>query len=312
MFSNYDMRDAFITSLYDYAKANKDIVMISNDFGAPALDKFRVDLPDQFINGAISEQNIISVAAGMAKSGKKVIVYSIATFISLRALEQIKIDLCVMNLPVIILAVGTGYAYPMDGPTHHATEDIAILRSLSNMSIYSPSDSNLASSLADLVNNTQGPAYIRLDRGKLPRLHKIPIDISNGFFVSGEGTDIAIIATGGMVHRANEVANLLKQDGINVAIIDLFRIKPIKVKILSKELTKYKALTSIEEHTINGGVGSIVAETVADSGLQKPLFRNAINDELLYAYGARDYLHKNRELDAESLAKKIKKWFQSL
>jgi transketolase len=180
------------------------------------------------------------------------------------------------------------------------------------MSIYSPSDSNLASSLADLVNNTQGPAYIRLDRGKLPRLHKIPIDISNGFFVSGEGTDIAIIASGGMVHRANEVANLLKQDGINVAIIDLFRIKPIKVKILSKELTKYKALTSIEEHTINGGVGSIVAETVADSGLQKPLFRNAINDELLYAYGARDYLHKNRELDAESLAKKIKKWFQSL
>ena len=124
MKTNATMRDAFITRLYRKAKKNPDIIFCSTEFGAPSLDVFRRDLPKQFVNLGISEQNLISVAAGLTLGGKKVFVYTIASFITLRCYEQIKIDLCAMNLPVTIIGVGTCYSYAVDGPTHHATEDI--------------------------------------------------------------------------------------------------------------------------------------------------------------------------------------------
>ena len=312
MYSKFDMRDAFITALYDLAVNDPNVIILSNDFGAPALDRFRNDLPKQFINAAISEQNIISTAAGLAKGGKRVVVYSIATFITLRALEQIKIDLCVMNLPVTILAVGTGYAYSTDGPTHHATEDIAVMRVLSNMKIYSPSDANMSAALVGTIGNLSGPQYIRLDRGKYPTKHLASNLTGDGFAVwrESQNPSVALVSTGGMSHRALAVSEALSSMGIASLVIDLYQLKPIKPELLSLALRKCKAVVTVEEHTQNGGIGSIVAELIADQNLLIPLKRIAIKDEHLYAYGVRDKLHLDRGLDAQTISEDVKNFLQ--
>ena len=312
MLPNLDMRDSFLTELYDVASRDSNIVILSNDFGAPALDKFRIDFPAQFVNAAISEQNMISTAAGMAKGGKKVIVYSIATFVTMRAYEQIKIDLCVMKQPVTILAVGAGYAYSTDGPTHHATEDISIMRALSNMTIYSPSDSVIASALGRNFGAETGPTYIRLDRGKYPALRKEDVDFSAGLEVlSASGTSIAIVSNGMMVHRALEVAADLSAAGVDARVIDLFRLKPLDASALAKAIEPVFAVVSLEEHTLNGGLGAIVAETMADANVVKPLKRIAIADNKLYGYGMRDRLHKDRGLDRKSVTIEILSWIRA-
>jgi len=308
MTAKMDMRDSFITALYDVAKQDPDVLILSNDFGAPSLDRFRADLPKQFINAAISEQNMVSTAAGLAKDGKKVIVYSIATFVTLRSLEQIKIDLCVMNVPVTILAVGTGYAYSTDGPTHHATEDIAILRTLSNMTIYSPADSTTAAALANNFGKATGPTYLRFDRGKWNSLYDANHDFSAGMSVVRPGKQIALVSTGIMVHRALEVAEDLAAHGIDARVIDLYRLKPLPVEAFRQALTDVDAVVSIEEQTKNGALGGLVAETMADLGLVKPLKRFAIDDDKLYDYGMRDRLHKERGLDRASIASSLVSW----
>lgn len=312
MYSKFDMRDAFITALYDLAINDPDVIILSNDFGAPALDRFRNDLPNQFINAAISEQNIISTAAGLAKGGKRVVVYSIATFITLRALEQIKIDLCVMNLPVTILAVGTGYAYSTDGPTHHATEDIAVMRVLSNMKIYSPSDANMSATLAGTIRNLTGPQYIRLDRGKYPTKNLVGNITSDGFAIWSESQNpsVALVSTGSMSHRALAVAETLSSMGIASLVIDLYQLKPLKPEPLSLALLKCKTVVTLEEHTQNGGIGSIVAELIADQNLLIPLKRIAIKDEHLYDYGVRDKLHLDRGLDVQTISEDVKNFLQ--
>jgi transketolase len=306
--SELDMRDAFINELYVRAKSDKNIIFLSGEYGAPSLDKFREDLPGQFINAAISEQNMISVAAGLALNGKRVYVYSIASFITLRCYEQIKIDLCCMKLPVTIIGVGTCYAYSVDGPTHHATEDIAIMRALANMQIYSPSDSNMTAALVDVSLRTLTSIYVRLDKGKYPLLYGQNCDVLPGYNVIGEGEDLCIIATGTMVHRATEIADELKKHSVQTRIIDMYRLKPIDAESILRALGKSKRVITIEEHTINGGLGSIVADIMTDKSLMIPLKKIAIQDNLLYAYGNRERLHRERRLDSDSVVKIITEW----
>ncbi len=294
------MRDAFISSLFELAKNNKDIIFISDEFGAPALDRFREELPGNFINGGISEQNIISVAAGLSLAGRRVYVYGISVFVTLRCLEQIKIDLCAMKLPVTIVGVGTCYSYSADGPTHHATEDISVMRSLAGMSVYSPSSSHMAGLLAGESLRFGTSAYIRLDRESCDKPFG-EIDISKGFSAGGEG-DIALIATGNMVRVAVSAALILKKTGISVKIIDLFRIKPLNADGLYEEIREVKGVVTLEEHTLSGGLGGLIAEFLFDTGLLKPLKRIGISDELLYSYGKREELHRERGLDPDSVA----------
>lgn len=311
MMPKYDMRDSFLSELYNVAARDRDVLILSNDFGAPTLDKFRADFPKQFINAAISEQNMVSTAAGLAKDGKKVIVYSIATFVTLRSLEQIKIDLCVMNVPVTILAVGTGYAYSTDGPTHHATEDIALLRTLSNMSIFSPSDSVTAASLGANFGRAKGPTYLRFDRGKWNSLYDEKYNFTEGLAVLKPGKRIALVSTGIMVHRALEVAQDLGAQGIDAQVIDLYRIKPLPAAALRQALSGVDAVATIEEQTRNGALGGLVAESMADLDIVKPLKRFAIDDDKLYAYGTRDRLHKERGLDRAFIAATLTTWLDN-
>ena len=179
---NKFQRDAFIDTLFEYAKNDKKILLLSNDQGAIALDNFREKIPNQYINLGVSEQNIIGVAAGLTKEGFNCFVYSIASFIINRAIEQIKIDLCNMKLPVKIFGVGSGYSYAVDGPTHHATEDIGLLNLMPNMQIFSPSDSLSVETIVKSLIKTNSPAYVRLDREMCsPIYNKSNFYLSNGF-----------------------------------------------------------------------------------------------------------------------------------
>lgn len=302
--SNVDMRDAFIRLLFERAREDRNIMFLSSEYGAPSLDRFRAELPAQFVNTAISEQNLISVAAGMALGGKNVFCYSIASFITLRCLEQIKIDLCAMNLPVTIIGVGPAYAYSADGPTHHATEDIAIMRALANMQIYSPADSDAAAGLVDTCLGSSGPLYLRLDKGKYPLIRSGDGYPDPGFSLVREGRDVCIIATGMMVHKATEIADQLRASSVDAGVVDLYRLKPVAEE-LAEVLCGYDRLVSVEEHTINGGLGSIIAEIIVDKGMHNSLRRLGIADDKLYCYGIRDALHQERHIDTGHIVQLI-------
>ena len=295
------MRDAFIRRLFERAKGDANIIFVSNDFGAPSLDRFRRELPDQYINAGIAEQNIIAVAAGLAMAGKKVFVYSIASFITLRCFEQLKLDICCHRLPVTIIGVGACYSYPEDGPTHHATEDIAIMRTLAGMEIYSPADAGTAEELVDVVLQQRAPSYVRLDKFLSP-----PLGLGqNGLREFGCGRKLALLATGVMVHRALEVSQRLKEQGYEVTVVDLYRLKPLNSERLKHLLPEFEALVSLEEHTVNGGLGSLLAEFMVDHGLSVPLRRFAIDDESLYAYGSRELLHGLTGLNCDAIERAI-------
>lgn len=307
--SNFDMRDNFFVMIYNLMSKDKNIVILSNDMGAPKLDIIKQKFPNRFYNMGITEQNIISVAAGLASTGKKVIVYSISTFISLRALEQIKLDICVMNLPVIILTVGAGYAYAVDGPTHHAIDDVSVINSLGNTNIFCPSEPNQLLDMVSYIFNQKGLKYIRLDRGKWPKIKDISQkNLKEGFRTLGNSKDVCLISTGTMVHRAIEIQKDLINLNIDSTVIDVFRLKPLNQNIIGKKLSKFKYLCIIEEHTINGGLSSIIlTQTVNHLKKNSKIIICSIKDEDIYTYGKRDKIHNDIGLDKSSIIKKIKK-----
>ena len=211
--SNKDIRDAFFDRLYDIAGEDKNVIFLTADMGAFSLVKFKKDLPKQFINVGVAEQNMVSIAAGLTLTGKKVFIYTIIPFATLRCYEQIKIDICAMNLGVTIVGIGAGLSYGSDGPTHHGTSDIAVMRTLPEITILNPSDSVAAEKCAEIAYKSNAPVYIRLDRGKLPLIYEQnKSDFSDGISEVKEGDDLTIISSGVMVQQAVKAAEKLRNN----------------------------------------------------------------------------------------------------
>ncbi len=301
------MRDFLIDEIYKIANNDKDVILISNEQGAKSLDKFRKDLPNQFINAGISEQNIISVAAGLSKFKKKVFVYSISSFITLRSFEQIKIDLNIMNLPVIIFGVGASCSYDTAGPTHHSIDDVSILRTLKNINLYSPTDNNVLRNIFNILKRKPKLSYLRLDRMNLDVISKKDVQIKDTFQVFGKKTKNAIISTGYATHVMNELRTDLLKNNVNVTLIDIFQIKPINENKLKLYLKNFKNIIVIEEHTKHGGLGSVISEIKSDHNLKFNLQRFGIKDENLYTYNSREKIYKTNKIDKNSIKKKILK-----
>ena len=311
--SNVDMRDAFFDELYRIARQDKRVILLSADFGAPSLDRFRRDLPGQYINVGISEQSMVSIAAGLALSNKIVYMYAISPFATLRCYEQIKIDLCTMNLSVTAVGVGAGFAYGSAGPTHHSIEDIAVMRALPSMMVLSPSDSIMAAGLAKITYEAAGPKYIRLDRGKTPLFYSDSNDnFNSGLTVIKKSRDVYIISTGTMLQRALEVSDELAKQAIDSGVIDLYRLKPVNTSLFLDVVKESKKIVSLEEHLINGGIGSIVAEVLSDVEIYKPLKRIAIHDEHCFGYGDRESLQICCGLDVANVISMIVKWHKNV
>jgi transketolase len=303
-----DMRDACFEELRKIAAADRNVIVLTDDMGAFALDQLKKELASQYFNMGIAEQNIVSVAAGLALGGKRPFIYGISTFVTMRCYEQIRVDLCCMNLPVTIIGSGAGYTYGSDGPTHHATQDIAIMRALPEMTLFNPSDPVMTAAVVRMAYKYSGPAYIRIEKGILPCLYAEQHDFQRGFDVLRPGRDIMIVATGVMVHSALRVVEELSKHSLDVGVVDLYRIKPIDEGALSSSLRQAKRLITIEENSIIGGISSLIAEIMAGRSRPIPLQRIALHDRFCYEYGSREWLHAYQGLDVKSLAKTILEW----
>lgn len=300
-----DIRDAFFDTLYEIALKDSNVILLVADMGAFSLEKFRKDLPDQYINVGIAEQNLVNVASGLAIGGKKVFIYAIAPFIIQRCYEQIKVNLSGMKLPITILGIGGGITYSNDGSTHHAVQDIANMRALPGMNIISPSDSVSFSRAAYDSYTSDYPTYVRLDKGVVSELYDSVNDTSNGISELRTGKDILLISTGLMTHTALRVTESLKEFGFNAGVIDIYRILPLNKDLILNLIKKYSHIVTLEEHYIYGGIGSIIQELLAEMHSEKFLFAFAIKDIEISGYGSREWMCEQYGLDSKSIIDKI-------
>ncbi len=303
-----DIRDAFFDMLYQYAQTDTKVIVLTADMGAQSLEQLKHDFPRQYINTGIAEQNMISIAAGLALSGCKVFAYGIIPFVTFRCFEQIKVDLCSMHLPVTIIGVGPGVTYASDGPTHHGTHDISVMRVLPGITILNPSDSALAQECANICYQTPSPTYVRIDKGIFPQLYSSPVDCTPGLHLLRKGTDLTIIATGTIVHTALDVAKKLDNFSISSSVIDLYRIKPLNAQKLIEYCSQTNAVVSLEEHTLAGGLGSIIAECLNDHQMTLPLKRIGFPDEHCLCAGERKTIQENYGLSTELICNTITSW----
>lgn len=304
------MRDAFIGTLCDRMKSDSSIFFLAADLGAPALDRMRSENPDRFINVGIAEQNLINVASGLALEGFSVYTYAIAPFITMRAYEQVRVNLAISSqirpVNVTMLGLGGGVSYQVSGPTHHCLEDLAIMRLLPNIGVYCPSDWVTAAALVDHTRNTGTPQYIRFDGKALPALYADPaaVDLRSGFATLTPGADICLLSTGYMTHRALKVA----QEHPGTAVIDLYSLKPCNEAALARALTPFRHVITMEEAFINnGGLDSLATKVVREHELGCRLHPIGVNDRYVFDLGSRDRLHAINGMDEATVSSLIER-----
>jgi len=305
------MRTTFVNCLFQRAAIDEDIFLITADLGFSVFENFAKTYPDKFLNAGISEQNAVSVAAGMALSGKKVYVYSIIPFITMRCFEQIRIDVAYMNTNVKLVGVGSGYAYGPQGSTHHAIEDIAVMRALPNMTVCCPSDPIEARGLINESFSYKGPMYIRLARNNEPHIHQENIVVKIGKAnVVTEGSDFVIFTTGNILDLGIAIATNYFQKGKNIRVVSMPTIKPIDYEYITQVVKDRIPILTLEEHNIIGGLGSAVAEIVAETGINVPFKRIGIPDVYQHAVGDEDFLRKavNMQGNAENFINAVFGW----
>lgn len=297
-----DMRDSFFEELFRVASKDKNVLLLMADQGAHSMKKFEEKIPRQLVNVGIAEQNMISVAAGLALCGKKVFVHAISNFTTIRCYEQIKVDLSIMDLPVTIAGVGAGFTYGSDGPTHHANQDIAAMRAIPGMRILNASDSVSLSAFPHLAYRLPQLTYIRFDKGNVPALYDASHNFLEGLSEIKKGDNTVIVSTGIMVHHAVTIANDLG----NLGVIDMYRLKPVPEKKLSTVLSRYKNIVVLEEHLAYGGLATIIADFLADTHMNKRFMRIGLPDAHSFVYGTREHMQEGVGLSYAQIIRKLK------
>lgn len=301
------MRDAFVARLHLLASQDKRINLITGDLGFGVLEKFASEFPDQFLNAGVAEQNMTGIATGIALEGKIVFTYSIGNFPTLRALEQIRNDAAYHDANVKVIAVGGGFSYGALGMSHHATEDIAILRALPQVTVVSPGCVWEAEEAANALVNVPGTAYLRLDKSNAGNTNFI-----GERFVLGkmrrlrEGTDAALFATGGILGVALDVADRLYRLGINLRVYSVHSLRPFDEEELYSAVRECGACFTLEEHVVQGGLGGLIAENCLEAGAHPRLFyRFGLRGGYSSIVGSQEYLRKRFGLDADTVASQI-------
>ncbi len=302
------MRNAYLSALYELAKNNKQILVLVADIGAIVFDKFRADFPDRFINFGVAEPNMITAAAGMASCGKIPFTYTITPFITMRTYEQIRNDVCLQKMNVKIVGVGAGFVYSTLGPTHHAIEDIAIMRVLPNMTILSPADPLEAKKATIAAAQVEGPVYLRLGTSKEPDVYQHDYDFTIGQGVKlKDGKDATIIATGSIVHDALRAVKELEEENISVRLINIHTIKPIDKEIILQAARETKLILTVEEHNIEGGFGSSVADVILEGNdIPIKFKRLGVNDTFCSYYGTHQELKSHYGIAKEDIIREVK------
>lgn len=299
------MRDTFVKTLIDEAKKNPNIELITGDLGFGVLQPFIDTLPNQFTDCGIAEQMMTSVAAGMAREGKVVVNYSIGNFPTLRCLEQIRNDCCYHNANVKVVAIGGGFTYGSLGMSHHATDDISVMRGLPGLTILAPGDAYESEACTRYMLHTDGTFYLRLDRGGGLPIHNHEFDISkivSGLEIREYMKDAVILSTGGILSVANEVSKNLE-----ITLYSFPMVKPLCKETIEKLAKKYSHIITLEENNVLGGFGSAVCEIVAEmNGPKAVVHKIGINDCYSTIVGSQTYLRDVYGLSPEKVEATIK------
>jgi transketolase len=288
------MRTTFIETLCELAAHDERVWLLTGDLGYSVLERFAERFPARYVNVGVAEQNLIGLAAGLARCGKVPFVYSIANFPTLRCLEQIRNDVCYYDSPVKVVAVGGGFAYGAQGYTHHGIEDLAILRALPNLTVVAPADPVETRLATRALAAWPGPCYLRLGKANEPVVHTREPAFELGKAVPVRpGRDVTLISTGGMLKETVEVADRLAGEAIEARVLSMHTVKPLDADAVLRAARETGAIVTVEEHRLTGGLGSAVADVVAQ-GLTRPCcFRKfGIPDELSHAVGGQAYLKR--------------------
>jgi transketolase len=301
------LRETFFRTIETLAEDDKDIVILTGDLGFRLFDSFRARYPARFYDVGVAEANMIGVAAGLALSGKTVYCYSMAPFLVMRAYEHIRIDVAYHNINVILVGVGGGFTYGLEGYTHFSLEDIALMRSLPHMKVIVPADQSETRCLARLSSSHQGPMYIRLGRTGEPQVHANEPDFQIGkAMVLAQGRDVAIFAVGNMVFVAKQVIEKLSTHHISATLINMHTVKPLDMDAVREAAESHRAIFTVEEHNISGGLGSAVAEALAEANY-RGVFKRIGVDGLKDVVGNADHLRSVYGLSPEAIYSDILK-----
>ena len=303
------MRDAFVQGLMMEMAADDRIVLITGDLGFGVLRPVKERYPDRLINAGIAEQSMVGLAAGLAATGRKVVVYSIGNFPTLRPLEQIRNDCAYHGAEVKIVCVGGGFVYGSLGMSHHATEDMAVLRSIPGITCFTPGDPAETKALIPALFKTSGTCYLRLGRGSEPYAHER--EITDWVFPKAiclrEGKDIALLSAGGILVELKQAAERLENQGISAEVISFPCLKPLDRKTIIRLTERFQDLITVEEHNISGGFGGAVCEIVAETGTQCRVHRMGLTDVFSSVVGTQAYLRHLYGIDGEAIAEKAMK-----
>ena len=308
------MRNAFAREMENQAQKNENIILLTGDIGNRLFDSYKAKFPKRFYNCGVAEANMTSMAAGMAMSGLQPVTYTITPFNTSRCYEQIKIDICYHELPVIVVGVGAGLSYAGLGATHHSFEDISIMRTLPGIHVVCPADSVEVNLCLEQAFKLKRPVYIRLGKKNEPTVHDCEPEFEIGKAITiKEGKDICLLGTGNILPVVCEAANELEKKGLNAMVVSMHTVKPLDEKMLKRVFSGFSLICTIEEHSLIGGLGSAVAEWIADNSSNfdtRPDFlRFGIKDAFLHKTGNQENARKMTGLTCENIASSVlKKW----
>jgi transketolase len=298
------MRTTFVQTLLEMAREDPHIFLLTADLGWSVLEPFAEAFPDRFLNVGVAEQNLAGVATGLAHAGFVPFIYSIANFVSMRCYEQLRNGPVLHHLPVRVIGVGGGYAYGHAGPTHHALEDLAILRALPGLTVIAPADPAQTRSAVRATADLPGPAYLRVGKGGDPEVKGLDgrFAFDRPELVRG-GADLLYLATGAITSEAVKAAELLDESGVSAAVAVLAHLGPTGSPALTDLLAHFPAVVTVEEGVTTGGLGALVAKTITCNGLGCRLAVRGVEQPLAGASGSAAYLRAQAGLSAEPLAR---------
>ena len=285
------MRSTFVQTISRLAREDPKVMLVIGDTGFSVMEPFEAEFGPRFVNVGIAEQSFVSFAAGLAAAGMKPFAYNVVSFMTLRSAEQIMLDVCYQENPVILVGVGGGFAYGSAGPTHHALQDIAMMRTFPNMDVYCPADPAEMEAVMMTAYRRQLPAYIRIGRSVDAPIHQGTVDAPVEKAISlAQGRDIAILACGTILREAVQVTSLLEEQGCSVTLYSVPRVQPLDEETVLACAVGHRAVFTMEEHGITGGLGSAVAELLAERGERPAVFhRYGVPDSFAMVTGSREY-----------------------
>lgn len=306
------MRDTYLKMLYELAEKDSQVISLVADNGLIVYDDFRRDFPDRYFNFGIAEENMVAAAAGMASCGKIPFAYTISAFIVYRAYEFLRNDVCFQNQNVKLVGIGTGLTYSTLGPSHHTTEDIGLLRSLPNLTVFSPATRAEVKWMMKEAYKIKGPVYIRLSNNTEEYYEEnAKFSVGKPAIVK-EGKDITVMVTGTIINEVMKAVKKLEIDGISVEVISVHTLKPLDIKSIAKMILKTGCLVTIEEHNVVGGLYSAIAEAMARENVMVPNLAIGLQDVFAVDYGQLSNVRCANGLDSTSIYAKIRRFVKDV